>query len=567
MNFPRGCTGLRPLSAAALIAGLCLASISAEAANPVSPDPAAADTGGVDVGIDDTGASAVEMGAALAKPAKPNIVLIMTDDEDVASHAFMPKTKALLAERGTTFESFFATYPLCCPARASILRGQYAHNTQIVGNEQPYGGYEKLHALGLEKSTLATWLQEAGYHTAMVGKYINRYVPDLHGVPPGWQDWYVGGNSHVSYNYALNENGRIVRYGDSPEDYLNDVLTGKAVTVIRQAAAAGQPLFLYVLPYTPHSPSAAAPRHEGLFDRAVMPRSPAFDEADVSDKPAFIRNLPPLDAERIALLESEYRRRLASLQAIDDMVESLVAALEETGQLDNSYIVYSSDNGFHLGEHRLPAGKDMPYEEDIRVPAILRGPGVPEGARIDALVLNIDLAPTFAEIAGIEPPAFVDGRSFLPLLADPLRPWRQSFLIERRQLERQYIGPAKDQGLSAAEIERAARFDGLRTRDRLYVEYGTGERELYDLAADPYQLANLAKEAEPALLAALSERLSALADCAGALCRELEDLPLGTAPALLSSVKPRPAPELKARAKTIPAATGSAGAPAAPAVQ
>ena len=160
---------------------------------------------------------------------RPSIVLILTDDEDVASHRFMPKTKALLEDAGTTFENFFVSYPFCCPSRASILRGQYAHNTQVVGNELPYGGFEKLRQRGLEDSTIATWLQAAGYRTALVGKYINRYAPETDGVPPGWSDWYAAGNAHPSYDYVLNENGRIVVYGREPEDYLNDVLTEKAV--------------------------------------------------------------------------------------------------------------------------------------------------------------------------------------------------------------------------------------------------------------------------------------------------------------------------------------------------
>ncbi|MGH6918952.1 MAG: sulfatase family protein, partial [Geminicoccaceae bacterium] len=328
---------------------------------------------------------------------------------------------------------------------------------------------------------MATWLRAAGYHTAMIGKYLNRYVPERDGVPPGWDEWYVGGNAHVSYNYMLNENGRTVAYGDEPEDYLNDVLTGKAVRAIRNARAAGQPFFVYVLPFTPHSPSVAAPRHEGMFADAALPRTPAFDEADVSDKPAFIQGIPPLDREQIGRLEAEYRRRLASLQAVDDMVESIVTELEAAEVLENTYVIYSSDNGFHLGEHRLPAGKDFPYEEDIRVPAVVRGPGVPEGHRIEAIVLNSDLAPTFAQIAGIEPPAFVDGRSFLPLLETPEQAWRESFLVERRQLEAQYVELAERFGLAPGGLDQAAQFDAIRTTEWTYVEYGTGERELYDL--------------------------------------------------------------------------------------
>jgi N-acetylglucosamine-6-sulfatase len=345
-------------------------------------------------------------------------------------------------------------------------------------------------------------------------------------VPPGWDEWYVGGNAHASYDYTLNENGRIVAYGDRPQDYLNDVLTRKAVQAIESATVAGQPFFIYVLPYTPHSPSVAAPRHVGMFADAKLPRSAAFNEADVSDKPAFIRAIPPLDEAQIARLEDEYQRRLASLQAIDDMVETIVRALAAEGVLDHTYVMYSSDNGFHLGEHRLPAGKDFPYEEDIRVPMVVRGPGVRAGETIGAMVLNNDLAPTLAEIAGVEPPSRVDGRSFLPLLEDPDQDWRRSFLIERRQFEAQYVGLAKRLGMAEGEIAQAARYDALRTTEWTYVEYGTGERELYHLASDPHQLENVVETTDPALVAALSARLADLQTCTGADCRRLEDLPV-----------------------------------------
>jgi N-acetylglucosamine-6-sulfatase len=187
-------------------------------------------------------------------------------------------------------------------------------------------------------------------------------------------------------------------------------------------------------------------------------------------------------------------------------------------------VIYSSDNGFHLGEHRLPAGKDFAYEEDIRVPAIVRGPGVPAGQRIEAMVLNSDFGPTFAEIAGIEAPDFVDGRSFLPLFDDQKQAWRESFLIERRQFEKQYVELAEQLGMTADEVDRSAQFDGIRTAAWTYVEYGTGERELYDLARDPHQLDNVVETADPALVAALAARLAELRTCAGAECRRLEDL-------------------------------------------
>ena len=496
--------------------------------------------------------------AAADRPlSRPNIVLILTDDEDVASHRFMPKTKALLKDQGTAFDNFFVSYAFCCPSRASILRGQYGHNTQVLGNELPFGGYEKLHQRGLEGSTIATWLQAAGYHTALFGKYINRYEP-ARGVPPGWTDWYGGGtDAHQGFNYTLNENGRIVAYGSAPEDYATDVLTLKAVDVIGRSTAAGQPFFLYVSTFTPHSPAAAAPRHLQLFSNIRLPRPPAFDEVDVSDKPAVIRSFPHLQGHALAWLEEEYRRRLRSLQAVDDMVESIVRTLEAKGVLDQTYVIYTSDNGFHMGEHRMIAGKDTAYEEDIRVPMVMRGPGVPKGGRIDAMALNVDLAPTFADMAGIGTPAFVDGRSFLPLLADPGAPWRQSFLVERRQLEGQYIELAEQQGITRDQLDRHAYVEGLRTPEWAYIEYGTGERELYDVLDDPYQLDNVVESADPSLRAALAARLGELAACTGAQCRALEDRPLGD-----TTIRPAAA---RSRGRSAPAACPRAGLLPAPA--
>jgi N-acetylglucosamine-6-sulfatase len=466
--------------------------------------------------------------ATAGQPARPNIVLILTDDEDVASHAYMPKTKALLEEHGTTFDNFFVSYSFCCPSRVTFLRGQYPHNTQILGIQPPTGGFAKVRNLGLQNSTIATWLDAAGYHTAYLGKYLNQYLPERDGVPPGWDDWHVGSDNNSNYNYTLNENGRIVAYGERPEDYLTDVVARESVRIMEQAAAAGEPLFLYIATYAPHSPSTWAPRHDGLFEDVPLPRPVSFDEPDVSDKPAIVRNLPPMTRPQIEAMEFHYRSRLRALQAVDDLVETVVATLEAQGILDNTYIIYTSDNGHHMGEHRMIAGKTTAYEEDIRVPLIVRGPGVAAGAHIDAMVLNNDMAPTLADLAGIEPPDFVDGRSFRPLFENPDRPWRHSFLIQRRELE-------------THEMTGAARFDALRTDDWTYVEYGDGELELYDLRRDPYQLDNLARRADPLFVELLAMRLAELLNCAGIDCREIEDVPIAVSRTALSA-EPEPPP-------------------------
>jgi arylsulfatase A-like enzyme len=442
---------------------------------------------------------------------RPNIVFILTDDEDFKVHTYLPKVRAVLADRGAVFDNYFVTYSFCCPSRATALRGQYAHNHRVVGNDHPTGGYVKFHAMGSETSTIATWLQDAGYYTALIGKYLNHYDPRVHGVPPGWHEWYSTGYQY--FDYWMNENGRPTYYADQPDDYLTDVLTRHTLAVIREQAATGTPFFLYVAPYAPHSPASAAPRHEGLFEDVTYPRGPAFDEPDVSDKPSLVRDLPRLTAEQIEAIDRHHRERLRSMQAIDDMVEAIVETLEASGVLDNTYIVYASDNGFHQGEHRMFHGKTTAYEEDIHVPMIVRGPGVPAATQIEAFVLNNDLAPTFAAMAGVTPPDFVDGRSFLPLFTDPNRPWRQTFMVERRQRE-------------THELTGTARFDALRSAEWTYVEYGNGEREFFDLARDPHQSDNRIDRADPALLATLSSRLAELAACASSACREIEDLPL-----------------------------------------
>lgn len=457
-------------------------------------------------------------------PAKPNIVFILTDDEDTKIHAFMPKTTSLLEERGTTFVNFFVTYSLCCPSRATILRGQYPHNTGIEANTPPLGGFARFVALGREQSTIATWLQGAGYRTVFAGKYLNGYgaegPPPTH-VPPGWTEWYAGvaGRPYQEFNYQLNENGTLVQYGNRPQDYLTDVIARKAVEAIRRAA--GQPVFLHLAPFAPHQPATPAPRHAEWFPDAQLPRPPSFNEPDVSDKPAFLQGRPPLGPRQIAEMEILYRKRLQSLQAIDDLVEAVVRALADAGQLDNTYIVYTSDNGFHMGEHRMPQGKATAYEEDIRVPLIVRGPGVPAGRRIEQLVVNNDLAPTFAEIAGFTAPAFVDGRSFLPLLRGQPAAWRQSFMVDLRA-----VGDAQAEQGDAPAPRRRSGFDAIRTAEWTYVEWMSGDRELYDLRADPYQLQNRIATADPALVRLLAARLADLARCSAAGCRRVEDQPV-----------------------------------------
>ncbi|HEX7588101.1 MAG TPA: sulfatase, partial [Anaerolineae bacterium] len=374
--------------------------------------------------------------ATLQKP-KPNIILILADDLDAAEFAYMPKFKALIGDQGVTLPNYYVAMSLCCPSRSTTLRGQYPHNTQVLGNDLPSGGFQKFFQLGEEKSTIATWLQSAGYTTMLAGKYLNGYplASDPRYIPPGWTEWYSAnkGNPYAEFNYQLNENGKPVAYGKNPEDYGTDVYVGKTVDFIQRTAKTGKPFFVYLAPYAPHAPYTPAPRHANLFPDVKAPRTANYNEADVSDKPVYIHNRPLLNQKVQDTIDEDYRKRLQSLQAVDEGIESIVNTLKASGQLDNTYIFFTSDNGYHLGNHRQITGKIAPYEEELRVSMMVRGPGVPAGKTVPNLGVNIDLAPTWADLAGVKPPDFVDGRSLVPLFGNTppaLARWRQAFSIE-----------------------------------------------------------------------------------------------------------------------------------------
>lgn len=484
---------------------------------------------------------------AAAPGSRPNIIFINTDDLDRASLTTMPKVKSLMTDSGTTFTSFFLNVSLCCPSRSSFLRGQYAQNTQVLTNGGANGGYERVHALGIENSTIATWLQAAGYHTGLMGKYLNGYPKGATDtfVPPGWNEWYgaVGSGGYKEFDYQLNENGKLVSYGKAPQDYLTDVLAGKAADFITRATQDTQPFFLYIPTFAPHQPATPSPKYAGAFADAKAPRPPSYNEQDVSDKPQWVQHLPLLNTQEQARLDELYRNRDRTLQSVDDLVERVVNTLQTVGALDNTYIVFSSDNGFHLGEHRETSGKQAPYEEDIRVPLIVRGPGIAAGKTVDALVGNVDFAPTFAEWAGATVPDFVDGRSFTAFLnGNTPQTWRQTFLLEHYTQDGG-AKKAKKPGKNAAPKKQAPgtpavktahgipTFQGLRAGSYVYVEYETNEKELYDLTKDPDELQNIAATADPALLGQLSARLAAIKMGKGAAFRAAEEQAMPSLPA------------------------------------
>jgi len=441
---------------------------------------------------------------------KPNIIFVLADDLDGGSIQYMPTVRGELIRKGTTFENGILTTPTCCPSRASLLRGQYTNNHGIWREGT---GAQAFRERGLDKSTVATWLDRAGYKTALVGKYLNGYAEYLKNtgnygyIPPGWDRWHANASGDV-WAECLNENGNQRCYGGHPDTVLADKVEG----FVRANKDSPAPLFLWVAFSAPHEPAPYTSQDANKFGDTPLPRPPSFNEADVSDKPAWIRNRELLTAREISDHTAFYRDRLRSLQMVDRAVGRLVGALADTGRLNNTYVVFWTDNGHHMGEHRLGSlggttGKGTPYVEDTRDPLIVRGPSVPQPAVRQELVLNTDIAPTFAALAGAQPPDFVDGRSFVPLLRGQTPPWRTAGLIEN---------------VLSNSLNRPA-FAGMITGDTTYVEYENGEEELYDREADPYQLQNIYKGTDPTLITGLEARLDALRVCEGESCRTAEN--------------------------------------------
>jgi N-acetylglucosamine-6-sulfatase len=448
------------------------------------------------------------LAAATGAQQRPNVVVVETDDQTVQSMKFMSTVQSRIADKGVTFGNSFVNFSKCCPSRATFLTGQYAQNHHVLGNVAPLGGFakfERLHA----HNNLAVWLQDSGYRTALMGKYLNGYQAHPI-VPPGWSEW-DGGLGGAVYDYDINHDGKIVHYGTAASDFKQDVLTGKAVRFIDAGTSGRKPFFLWLTYSAPHTnppdpnpqpPSDCdqaakpAPRDADAFASEPLPTPPSFNETDVSDKPKAIRDLPPLSGPEIQDMTRKYRCALESLLSVDEGVGRILDALKARGVLGNTYVIYTSDNGYLNGEHRLAEGKIKPYEESIRVPLVIRGPAIPQGKASDDLVINADLAPTITQLAGAKPKLEMDGESLLPVAEHPRKERGRELLIE------------------------AADFHGIRTQRYVYVEYKTGERELYDLGQDPYELQNVADDAGyERIRSRLASRLQKLEGCKGESCR------------------------------------------------
>jgi N-acetylglucosamine-6-sulfatase len=484
------------------------------------------------------GAGITDTARAGAGP-RPNIVFITTDDQTLAAFnsRTMPYTTANVAGAGTTFANSVVSLPLCCPSRAVHITGQYGHNNAILNNKPGYP------ALRDKRNVLPTWLKSAGYATLHVGRYLNEYPKGKGTKPgPGWDEWYTVLERRRYFDYDLFVNRKRVEHGDKKKDYLTQVLNKSAVQLVRQYAPREEPFFLQLDQFAPHSgpgvkkgPCAGDdtadpdPKDFAQFAAEPVPRPPSFDEEDISDKPSFIRKVGRITERRLKEITERYRCALASLRAVDRGVAAVDAALAQAGELERTVVIFTSDNGFFNGEHRLAREKIRPYEEALRVPLVMRipqavaGPTVPT---VNELVANIDVAPTILELAGASPciPGggcrVMDGRSLLGLaLGQGGWPQDRGIVLEFKVTDPEF-------GTSSSCAYR-----GLRTPTQVYIEHTsipnpvTGvcepgdEREHYDLNADPFQLENLypAPDSSPAATrqSELASRLSVLADCAG----------------------------------------------------
>ena len=511
-------------------------------------------------------------GAAGARPARadkdgrPNILVVMTDDQAQADVAKMPNVRRLLAARGTTFADAVDSFPLCCPSRATFITGQYAHNHGVFGNFYPYGWY------GMKDRTniLPAWLDKAGYNTALIGKWLNGYgALDAHGeIPNGFDTWrgLLDVSAYDYFNFVMNRNGRLKTWGDAafarklvqfanievtpnpaglagvigkltslfgpapyhywgthkPKDYSPDV-TGKVTEdLVRSQRHSKNPFFIWWAPAAPHREDVAttlmgrpgrdprpAPRYARRSARYKLPRPASFNEADFSDKPSNMRNhAPSLTAAQIHQLQLDYEGRIGSLLAVDDHVKKLVGILRRTGQLSNTLIVFVSDNGWLQGQHRIPGDKFLPYEESLRVPLILRGPGVPAGRVVHGQVSNVDFAPTLVDVANARAGRTMDGVSLLPAVRNPARRPKSAIEIEAP-------APLFEGNIPVNAWDRP--YKGVRTDRYTSVVYTeTGEPELYDRRTDPAELRNVAADpAFAAVEARLAAELTRLDTCRG----------------------------------------------------
>jgi N-acetylglucosamine-6-sulfatase len=498
----------------------------------------------------------------------------------------MPNVQSLLAAQGTSFNDAYVSFPLCCPSRATMMSGQYMHNHGVHGNFPPNGSWIKFR--DRESSALPPRLDQAGYYDVHIGKYMNGYggydtlketpIP----VPPGWDEWYgkVAEDS-LYFNYQLVEKTgptatpKFTFYGDQPPDYQTDVFSDLADDFARDTAVAKQPFLLDLWFNSPHGPFDPAPRDLGKLTGAPLPALPAFNEKDISDKPRWFQRQAArrLGRSKIKLIANERRRAQEQLISVDESVGHLIQTLKDDGILDNTYIVFASDNGFFRGEHRLASGKYLPYDPASRVPLIIRGPGIPAGATSDELVWNADITQTILQIATGQTDPSLDGRSLLPFAQDPALRSTRPILLEgdtgpgaveaesaqtaSARAREARVGVLGKRGVddldqepnaiaSGVNTDTAPAYRSIRTDRYEYTIYANGQTELYDMKLDPQQLNSVATDPRYRFVRRfLYTQLIPLSTCSGEACR----VELGPDPPPLSKKAVRPKPKPKSKKK------------------
>jgi N-acetylglucosamine-6-sulfatase len=451
---------------------------------------------------------------AKAAPAPPNLVFILTDDLSNNLLRYMPNVQAL-AQRGMTFTNYTVTDSLCCPSRASIFTGEFPHDTKVISNEPPVGGWSRFQATGDEKDTFATRLSGVGYRTALMGKYLNGYTPVSSSggayVPPGWSVWGGVGDGYREFDYTMAFNSTTRSFGSAADDYLTRVLGRRAGRYLTSSTSKGTPFLLELATFAPHAPYVPDPLDAGTFT-APAPRDPSFDQVP-TNPPTWMQQLTPLTARNERRINTDFDKRVESVQSVDRMLGALETRLQDLGELANTVIVFSSDNGYHMGEHGLRPGKQTAFDTDIHVPLIVAGPGIPAGSTNDDVVENIDLAPTFDELAGVTPPSSTDGHSLVPLLHGQHPSWRTLALVEHHRAPFNKHDP-DSQGLAAGN---APSYDAIRSADWTFIRYrASGELEYYDRSTDPYEMHNAIGTLSAARIRSLTADLKALKNCHGA---------------------------------------------------
>jgi N-acetylglucosamine-6-sulfatase len=528
---------------------------------------------------------------------KPNFVVIQTDDQTIdqlyatytppggAPIPAMPNTLASIAGKGITFNRYYVSYPLCCPSRVSMLTGRYAHNHNVRGNVPPNGGFTGFANRQAYSHNVATWLQGAGYRTIHIGKFLNGYGDEPfdngQNVPPGWSAWHSvlkADTDHYFYGYTLNDNGTLDGpFGDSgswetreygPRDdfgcpfaplngqpclYETDVLT-RIASEEMLGTPETQPFYLQLDYTAPHGdfrrPAGPEPatRHYDSFVGAPYPHGPSegFNEGNVNDKPRFIREASYLSPTETHTYRTYYQKALESLRAIDDGVQQVVNTLGAMHRLRNTYVVFTSDNGFFYGEHRLTGGKFLAYEPSTHMPFLMRGPGIKPATATGELAGNIDVTPTILELAGVEADKSLDGRSLVPYMVDPALRTRRPILfesfVETADVEENGGGPAatptplaagvagggdgvnapRPREASASLVAPPKDYEGIRLGPYKYIEWPDGEKELYDITKDPFELNNKIRDANYfPIRAFLHSQLIRLETCVGRACQEV----------------------------------------------